>query len=56
MIEVFLSTLMSMAAKLVAGPVIEKLVILLVGKLVKKTDSKVDDEAFKVIKEALEKK
>ena len=46
---------MSMGMKLLAGPVIEKMVLLGLEKLVQATDSKADDELLEVVKEALSK-
>ncbi len=53
--QIIISTLVSMGMKLLAGPVIEKVVILGLEKLVEATDSKADDELLAVVKEALEK-
>jgi hypothetical protein len=53
--SIIITTLMSMGMKLMAGPVIEKIVLLGLEKLVQATDSKADDELFAVVKEALNK-
>jgi hypothetical protein len=54
--SIIVSTLMSMGMKLLAGPVIEKIVLWGLEKLVAHTDSKNDDQLLVIVKEALSKK
>ena len=53
--SILVTTLMSMGMRLLAGPVIEKVILIALEKAVSMTDSKVDDELFEVVKEALTK-
>lgn len=50
---IIMTTLASMAMRMLAGPVIEKLVLLGLEKLVQATDSKADDELLEAVKTAL---
>ncbi len=44
-----------MVYSLVSEKVVKALIILLISKLVKKTETTLDDDAWKIVKEALEK-
>ena len=50
------STLVGMLMKIITGPALETLMLQGLEQLVKSTDSKVDDELFKTVKEAVQKK
>ena len=53
--QTVIAKLLGLGMKLVTAAVIEKVVILLLERLVKSTKSTVDDELLEVVKEALSK-
>ena len=53
--QIVIAKLLGLGMKLVTAAVIEKVVIILLERLVKSTKSTVDDELLEVVKEALSK-
>jgi hypothetical protein len=51
--QVIIQTLISLGLKLITSTVIEKVVLLSLKELSKKTDNQVDDEIVKIVEEAL---
>jgi len=51
--QVIIQTLISLGLKLVTSAVIEKVVLLSLKELSKKTENQVDDEIVKIVEEAL---
>jgi hypothetical protein len=51
--QVIIQTLISLSLKLLTSTVIEKVALLALKELSKKTDNQVDDELVKIVEEAL---